>query len=344
MAARDGPGRGRSPRLPLLVLAGLAVGLLLGLAAARFLLPPARLAYRDLPRVEAPLPGAGVVPRAVAETAAAGPPPLAGERPPDPAAPPLDPEDALAEPGPWGLVPRIGPDGRRPFDVYRRRDGTMAEGPRLALVIRGLGLDRDATLAAARLPAPVALAFSPYAPALAAWLRHARGLGHEVLVEVPLRAADPATDPGPLAVDPAAGPGGLLRLLARAPGTFAVVLGSPPEDLVRLDPLVAELGRRGLGLLEPDPAARLAPLAARHRVPYGVAAVVLDAEPDPAAVDFALGRLETAAERRGAAIGVSGPLPLVLERLVQWLPGLAPRGFVLVPPGRILAEGAPASP
>ncbi len=344
MAARDDPGHGRAPRLPFLVLAGLAAGLLLGVTAARFLLPPARLAYRDLPRVEAPLPVVGVPPRTVAETAAAGPPPLPEDRPPDPAAPPLDPDGALAEAGPWGLVPRIASDGRRPFDVYRRRDRTVAAGPRLALVIRGLGLSRNATLAATRLPPPVALSFSPYAPALPAWLRYARGLGHEVLVDVPLTAVDPATDPGPLAVDPAAGSAGLLRLLARAPGTFAVLLRPPPERVVRLDPLVAELGRRGLGLFEPDPAARLAPLAARHHVPYGAAAVVLDAEPDPAAVDFALGRLEAAAERRGAAIGVSGPLPLVLERLAQWLPGLAPRGFVLVPPGRILAEGAPAPP
>ncbi len=341
MARKAGYGW-RDPRLPFLLL-GMVVALAaIAGAAAWWWRPPAPLTYRGLPQQAGPLPPLPLA-DLPGETAAAGPPSLAPQGRVDPLAPPADPLAALAAPGPYGLLPRIAPDGRRPFDAYRRKPAETGRGPRIALVVRGLGLARRPTVAAMGLVPDVALAFSPYAPAVAAWLREARRLGHEVLLELPLANGRSGVDPGPLALVPG-DELALQRLLARGPGIFALLLDPPEVARPGLEQPVAALSRAGLGLIASRPAPALAPLARRHRVPYGAAAVVLDAEADPMAVDFALGRLEAVAEREGGAIGITGPLPLVFERLAQWLPGLAPRGFLLVPPSQILAEGTDSRP
>jgi len=64
------------------------------------------------------------------------------------------PDPRLVERGRYGLLPRIGPDGATPASVYARpADAAAAPGPRVAVLVGGLGIGQAATVdAIAKLP------------------------------------------------------------------------------------------------------------------------------------------------------------------------------------------------
>src|SRR6185369_3477723 len=72
---------------------------------------------------------------------------------------PPAPSTGFFAPGPGGPLPIIAPDGRTPFDAYKRP--FISNGrPKIALVIGGLGLNARATQAAIEtLPGEITLSF-----------------------------------------------------------------------------------------------------------------------------------------------------------------------------------------
>ena len=143
-------------------------------------------------------------------------------------------DPSLIEHGPFGPLPRIGPDGRRPLFAYARPFNFEDARPKVAVLILGLGLRAELFEAALALPGPIGLQLSPYAPDLPALVERARRAGHEVLLDLPMEPADyPASDPGPHTL--------LGRQLARgepeAPGLGVVA---------RLG--ICRVGRRGRAL------------------------------------------------------------------------------------------------
>ncbi|HET6519758.1 MAG TPA: divergent polysaccharide deacetylase family protein, partial [Geminicoccaceae bacterium] len=200
----------RRPSTPALAGLGLLIGL--GLSAVSLLLVDSgggELRYSGVPRVELPLPPASpgaapARPSAEAAVTLAGAEPVPVERVGAPAAqpppagvrgPPVEPDPHLSEPGPYGPLPRVGPDARAPHRVYARgSDPAAGDGrPRVALLVTGLGLWSAATEVALNLPPAVSLAFSPYTPDLPGLLKRARGAGHEVLLVLPM---EPTGYPG----------------------------------------------------------------------------------------------------------------------------------------------------
>ena len=117
-----------------------------------------------------------------------------------PQAPAID--QRLIETTRHGTIPKIASDGARPAEIYARPLAPTFEkvaGPRVAIVVDGLGVSAAATFdALAKLPSAVTLAFAPYGTDLARWVARARGEGHEVLLQVPMEPFDyPDNDPGP---------------------------------------------------------------------------------------------------------------------------------------------------
>src|SRR4029077_1070172 len=98
------------------------------------------------------------------------------------------PDPRLVERSDFGPLPRIGPDGARPAQVYARPAPSLAKGrPRIALVIGGLGLnDQATTRAITKLPGEVSLAFAPYGANLKVQAAKAREAGHEILLQMPM--------------------------------------------------------------------------------------------------------------------------------------------------------------
>ena len=74
----------------------------------------------------------------------------------------MRPDLALLEYGPFGPLPKIAPDGRRPFLAYARPFDLEDKRPKIAVLLVGLGLQRKLMNAALALPAPMGLQFSPF--------------------------------------------------------------------------------------------------------------------------------------------------------------------------------------
>jgi hypothetical protein len=100
-----------------------------------------------------------------------------------------------------GAIPRIAPDGSRPSEIYARpvQPGQNPDGPRIAVIIGGLGVGATSTSEAlSKMPGAVTLGFMPYGTDLENLAGRARAEGHEVLLQVPMEPFDyPDNDPGP---------------------------------------------------------------------------------------------------------------------------------------------------
>jgi len=111
-------------------------------------------------------------------------------------------DPALIEDSATGPLPRVAKDGRTPLAAYARAFEANDKRPRIALVIRGLGVGSSNTsLALTQLSPEIDFAFVPFAADLQGDVDKARGAGHEVLLEVPMEPFDfPDSDPGPHAL------------------------------------------------------------------------------------------------------------------------------------------------
>jgi polysaccharide deacetylase 2 family uncharacterized protein YibQ len=80
-------------------------------------------------------------------------------------------------------------------------------------------------------------------------------------------------------------------------------------------------------------------------LPRAYADRLIDQEASRAAIDRALADLERIARQTGAAVGIAQTYPVTFERLINWLPQIEQRGFVLAPVSAVVnRQPAPASP
>lgn len=252
------------------------------------------------------------------------------------------PDPALIEPSAEGPLPRIGADGRTPWQTYARPFVHEEERPRIALVLAEGGFSEQRLRDAVdRLPGAVTLALSPHAPRLGEWVEAARLDGHEVLLDVPMEPAGyPRDDPGPnslltlLSADE-----NLRRLhwsLGRAAGYVGITSLSGSAFATRaqaLDPVLDDMHARGLLLLDarPEPRGHAAARAGEIGLPRAIADTVVDRSPSPHAIDAELSALEETALRGGTAVGIVGAYPVTLARLAAWMPSLEAKGITLAP-------------
>jgi polysaccharide deacetylase 2 family uncharacterized protein YibQ len=228
------------------------------------------------------------------------------------------------------------------MDQYARPADSLAIGTaRVAIVVGGLGISESGTeTAIATLPGPVTLAFAPYSADLDGWVAKARALGHEVLLQLPLEPFDyPNNDPGPktLLVDASAGENTKrLHWLMSRFGTYVGVVnymgGRFTADPKAMEPVLAEIGGRGLLYLDDGTSTRSrARETSRGRAPFASADLVIDAQPDPAAITSRLTQLEAIARERGQAVGIATAYPVTVAQIASWAKDAARRGVVLVP-------------
>jgi polysaccharide deacetylase 2 family uncharacterized protein YibQ len=252
----------------------------------------------------------------------------------------------LIESTPAGPLPRIADDGRSPMTAYAPSVPAM-QGPRIAIVVAGLGVSAKATQAAINnLPAAVTLAFLPYADDVQRWVGDARKRGHEVLLEVPMEPYDfPDSDPGPHTLRAGNGDDSnidrltwsLTRFTGYA-GVMNLLGGRFMADANALEPVMTFLARRGLVFFDAGPANRSAApdVAKRTGAPYVQSAANIDAIQTGMEIDQRLSELEARARLNGSAAGTAFVYPVTIERLSAWAQGLSGRGFVLVPASAIV--------
>ena len=273
--------------------------------------------------------------------------------PPPPPLPPLArddigalapaPDPGLVEQAPVGLLPKIGVDGRQPWQVYARPFNANEPRPRVAVVLTALGLSSAATESAIQgLPGGVTLAFQPYADNLQRWIHLARAAGHEVLINLPLEPLDyPTNDPGPQALFTAFEANeNLERLnwaLSRVTGYVGVSthMGSRfTTSREAMAPIIEVLQKRGLLFLDTRSSARSVAtgLATELGVPRAINDRFLDArDVSRVTIDARLEEVERIAREIGVSVAVGQAYPVTIERIRAWVQTLEAKGIVLAP-------------
>lgn len=215
-----------------------------------------------------------------------------------------------------------------------------ADRPKIAIVIDDLGLSRSRTTRSIALPAPLTLAFLPYAKGLELQAAQARQAGHELLVHMPMEPLDRNQDPGPRALTVDLSTDEVLRRLRHALGKFDGYVGINnhmgsrfTSDAQSMLPVLNELKKRGLMFLDSQTSPRsvAGDLAESLGLPSAKRSVFLDHELHPDAIRRSLRQLEAVARHTGSAVGIGHPHGATLDALREWLPDLEARGFQLVP-------------
>jgi polysaccharide deacetylase 2 family uncharacterized protein YibQ len=255
------------------------------------------------------------------------------------------PDPRLTERSRHGLLPRIGPNGATPAQIYARPLGPQVPAKpagRIAVLVGGLGISQSGTAEAiTKLPGAVSLAFAPYGAELERTVQRARTEGHEVFLQVPMEPFDyPDNDPGPhtLLSGPKAADN-IDRLhwaLGRFTGYVGIVNflgGRLTADEGALSPVLREIAGRGLMVVDDGSSSRslLASSASRAQIPALRVDRVVDGVMRADAIDRELAKLEALAREQGVAVASASALPVSIERISRWAQTLEARGIVLVP-------------
>ena len=255
---------------------------------------------------------------------------------------------ALLSPYPLPELLKTSPNGPLPIttagkearSAYARPFAGDAAMPRIAVVVVGLGLSKEATESAIiRLPPEVTLSFSPYAANLDGWIKRARSAGHEVMLDLPLEPPNyPAHDSGTLSVLSSQTPlevvSHLEAVLGKTTGYIGLAgsLRSPVTTGPQWPILLRAIRSRGLLYLGDG----LAGVSQSDAPPSASVTLVPDESPFRAAIDVRLSRLLSAAARDQSAVAYVSPLPVTMERLLAWFDSFPQRGVVLAPASAVV--------
>ena len=257
-------------------------------------------------------------------------------------------EEPAAAPPPAETVIRRGPPPSRVPAWLRHAVAAspVDDRPVVAVILDDLGLRRRETAALIDLPAPLTLAFLPYAAGVQRQASAAREAGHEVLVHVPMEPQG-GEDPGPGALLTSLPDDEFRSRLRRYLGRFDGYVGvnnhmgsRATEDRGKMALVMEELRQRGLLFVDSrtTPRSVAGTEALRRGVPHAGRDVFLDNVAEVAYIRAQLDKVETVARRTGAAVAIGHPYPETVEALAGWLPQLQARGLALVPVSAVVAR------
>lgn len=263
------------------------------------------------------------------------------------AALPRAPLADITRTGPWGSMPTISPSGNKAVTAYARPFTPAAGKSQVAVIIGGLGIDRNLTRRIINeLPPEVTLSFAAHTNGLQTWIHQARERGHEVIIEIPMEGFSfNASEPGAgltLKTDATASTNirNLDRLLSKAQGYYAVTNyngGRLIEDQSALLPILQHLTNSGVGFIYDgsNSDGTLSTTAATAGLSYHKAFSVIDAQSDVGFIQANLSTLE-AASSGSAQIGVGFALPETFMAVKNWVRTLDMKGMELAPASHVL--------
>lgn len=252
---------------------------------------------------------------------------------------------SVSEKGPFGSLPKIARNGRKPSSVYASKLGAniLNSGrPKIALVIGGMGINVKLTNQAIReLPGHVTFAFAPYGRNLQAMINRARQAGHEVILHLPMEPFGyPGINPGPKTLlanaEPQDNLANLKWFMSRFSGYTGVTnyMGAKfTNDGGALLPVFSQLNARGLNYFDDGSNGKTLTesIAQAANLPARTADIAINDDQTFTAIRQTLSRLESIARKRGLAIGTGTGLSSTIDAVESWSRELEDRGFLLVP-------------
>jgi hypothetical protein len=189
------------------------------------------------------------------------------------------------------------------------------------------------------------MSFLTYALGLRGQAEEAHRRGHELMVHVPMEPHDRNAHPGPKVLTTGLAPEELARRLDWAFGRLDGYVGINNHmgsrfttDEAGMTQVLGAIRERGLLFVDSRTTALSVArkVAAALAVPFAERHVFLDDAPALSSVRRQLEEIERIARKRGYAVAIGHPRDTTLQALENWLPGLAARGFVLVPVSAIV--------
>lgn len=211
--------------------------------------------------------------------------------------------------------------------------------PKIAIIIDDIGMDVKRSREAISLPAPVTLAFLPYAPKTRELAIEGKKNGHTLIIHAPMEAMDSKVS---------IGPGGLTTAMSAEElgAAFDVMLKSfdgyeginnhmgsrLTQDKAAMDRIMHTLAEKNLFFVDSKTiqSSVAAQEAAASHVSYAERDVFLDHVETPAFVNKALAEAESLAKKRGYAIAIGHPKDVTMKALKAWIPTLQAKGIELV--------------
>ena len=219
--------------------------------------------------------------------------------------------------------------------------------PKVAIIIDDLGMDVRRSRQILDLPAPITLAFLPYAGKTKELAKVGKGKGHSLIIHTPMEAMD-----GKLNI----GPGGLKEAMSEAEfdAAFGTMLASfegyeginnhmgsrLTTDDAKMKHLMGILRDHNLFFVDSktNPKSVAADEAQMAGIPFAERDVFLDHVETLEFAREALLKTERLALRRGYAIAIGHPKDHTIAALKEWLPTLAAKGIELVPVKTLLVK------
>ena len=237
----------------------------------------------------------------------------------------------------------------KPVKAPQKSEAEAPKGPRIGIVVAGLGLSRSSTEQMLKMPSAISYSFSPYASDLAQWIKKAVNDNHEVYVDIPLEPKDyPQSDPGPYALllnlENDKNMERLNQVLKTGEGYKGLVSG-PDEHFTEgtrayewlLDAMKAKkltfyfVARAGNKQFTQE-------LEKSKRTEAVGIDVVLDEKLTNDAIDAQLAQAETVAQKYGYATILARPYPISAQRIQEWMKTLGPKNIHLVPLSQAKAQ------
>lgn len=169
--------------------------------------------------------------------------------------------------------------------------------------------------------------------------------GKEVMLHLPLQAADMSKQLGPGGIELDTGQRALVDSLAASLASVPHVQGvnNHMGSLLTMHPghmgwLMQELRKRGLYFVDSytTPRSIALTMAREFGVPAVRRHVFLDRNPAIAAIELEFERLKAHAQRHGLAVAIGHPTDATLSVLERHLPGLQQQGYRLLSAGEIV--------
>lgn len=223
-----------------------------------------------------------------------------------------------------------------------------ADLPRISIIIDDLGYEFAAGKRTIALPGPIVCAILPNSPRARALARGAHEVGKEVLLHLPMQAANHrgTTEPAMITLDTTRA--GFAQTLHTALESVphAIGVNNHRGSLLTRHPghmqwLMEEISDRD-ALFFVDSYTTHQSVALQMAAEAGVDAlkrdVFLDPDPSPETVQREFERLKEMARSRGAAVAIGHPYEATLALLERELPLLEEQGFELVPISELFAN------
>ncbi len=251
------------------------------------------------------------------------------------------PDPGLSEDSAYGILPRIGADGRKPWNSYNRPANPNEKRAKVSFVFTDLGFNKQITELVLGLTPEVDMAFSPYAEGVDQWVDRARQSGHEVLLMLPLEPNGyPANDPGPLTLrianDSKRNTDLLYKILSKTTGYVGLVnlQGSAflsSEEHVH--ELFTHLEKRGLLFVDTRVNFNSVAftLASQFEVPVLIADQKLYEPRTPDELKSIFADIESSTLNTRANIILVKPIPAVVKEVTRWLDSLSEKDIAIVP-------------